>query len=167
MKSLLFKIEYIEYFILFLFSLGVLNMSSYWILFLFVVTFLFKYSKKIYITSDLCILTVLFTVFYFLYSFFYEEKIMLFSMIALFIGPVMGFLIGQKMIAGNEHVLKNVIFIVSGSNLIHGILNLIKTPKAEIWFEQNIMDIWTGSKVTATLNGVFYWCDSFVLLVAF
>ena len=60
------------------------------------------------------------------------------------------------MIAGNEHVLKNVIFIVSGSNLIHGILNLIKTPKAEIWFEQNIMDIWTGSKVTATLNGAFF-----------
>lgn len=157
MKSFPIRIYFIECILLIFFAVGFLNMSSYWLLLFFGVVVVFDAKfKNMFLCEDLVALFFCFFSFYFLYVAYYEKGLELYILVTLFIGPIMGFLAGQLMVNGNNVKLRNCILLVSSCTLLHGVLNLLQAKTAKIWFDQSIVDFWTGENVSATLNGAYF-----------
>lgn len=156
MHRLRLSIDYIEYVILALLAVGFGNIGNNLLLFLFIIIFLFEKEKKIIFSGDLILLFSCFFSFYYLYTQYYELRVELYTLIMFLVGPTVGFLIGQILVKKDERKLSVLIIIVNLCLLIHGVMNLLSAPEAEIWYAQNIPDIWTGNKVSATLNGAYF-----------
>lgn len=150
------KSYYINCFFLLLLAIGFLDKSSYLLLILFASTIVLSPNKKIRLTTELAVLFICFLIFYFLYTMYYENTFMLFSFSNFFIGPIIGYLIGQLLVNGNEKHMKFVVLAICTMLLLHGAANLSRAADVKIWYDQFIPDIWTGEKVSGTLNGAYF-----------
>ena len=157
MRKIAIRVDTIEYILLVLFSVGFYNMSNYWLILLFGVAILLKRDRVLlFLPVEGMILGVCFLTFYFIYVIYYDDGLSLYSISTLFIGPIIGFLIGEFLVRENQNKLKNIIIMISVCFVLHGAANLSQAGVADIWYDQQIIDIWTGELVTATLNGAYF-----------
>lgn len=155
MQRLAIRTKYIPYLFLILFAVGMGTLNSYIFMLLVISTLLLSKDKRLILNSEFCVLLLCFLIFYFLYNTYYEQGIVLYTIITVCIGPIAGFCLGQLLVT-SEKSIQEIICICCIGLLFHGILNLWYAPTASIWYDQNIPDFWTGDKVTATLNGAYF-----------
>lgn len=155
MQRLAIRTKYIPYLFLILFAVGMGTLNSYIFMLLVISTLLLSKDKRLILNSEFCVLLLCFLIFYFLYNTYYEQGIVLYTIITVCIGPIAGFCLGQLLVT-SEKSIQEIICICCIGLLFHGILNLWYAPTASIWYDQNIPDFWTGEKVSATLNGAYF-----------
>lgn len=155
MQKSAIKKKSILFIILGLFTIGFGTINSYIYVLLVIAALLLTNNRELLINCEFFILTICFLILYFSYNIYYEQNIVLYTVITICIGPISGYCVGQFLVK-DEKSVKPIICISCMGFLLHGILNLWFAPTATIWYDQNIADFWTGDKVSATLNGAFF-----------
>lgn len=158
--------------IVFLFSLNFYAKPNHLLLSLLIIGLIMMFYKRttFMITIDLLLIS-LFSISYFIILLYNGYGGLGFMFIFL-IGPIACFFVGYSIVKiKGEFIIKTMLAITLGS-FIHGFLNMISFFRLHgfssfIIGARTILDIWTNSAVTATLQGTYYTLITSLLFYSF
>ena len=154
---MLVSIKTIELVILFLLGIELFQMEMPILTVLFFIILMTSIKKHIglRISAELIVLSVCFTINYFVLLFRNEASLSIFYIIRSWLGPIMAYLIGYFMVDKKNSVLIKVISVLGIGFFIHGFLNLISSSNLTV-SSRSATNFWTGRPVTATLQSTYF-----------
>ena len=108
-----------------------------------------------YICREECLLILSFTIGFLTMLAYDRATLSPFYMFRVWIGPIMGYFIGKAMGCGKEKHLATIAIIIGMSTMLHGVLNLYRTETLYM-SKRYLKDFWSGSLVSATLQGTYF-----------
>lgn len=144
--------------ILFLFCLNFMNKGTYLYFILVLAFIVWMYAKriKISITNEFFLLLLCFISYFLIYNIHFSIGLQMF--ITHCLGPILGYFIGYHIINKKSNICINNISVVIVSGLfIHGMLNMFLFFSNGIT-SRSVPDIWLGTPIAATLQGIFFTC---------
>ena len=149
------KISEIQYILLAMLGIELLQLEIPIFCLLFVFTILLLGRRTMVINKEMFFLFICFVVNYVILLIRSRETLSLFFIIRSCFGPIMGYIIGELIVYGDFNKLKKVIYILGISIFLHGCLNLFSTHTLST-SSRSVTNFWTGGITTATLQATYF-----------
>lgn len=148
----------IELILIFAFAFEVMQLEQYFLLLLFGIAFIESNNCgkfRVAITREFLVLVTGFTVFYFSMLLLERIPINAFYMLRYWLGPILAYYVGITIGNGSVKRVAMMITVIALGALLHGCLNVLTTTSFSAT-NRYAVNFWTGSIITATLQGTYF-----------